>query len=102
MCYYSYIAGNQAGVELEKTMNMTRSLGLFGLYALAMAALAATSFGATKSVPATYIVNGKIVTNVEALLSASKGESVMKCTIVELKPSKSGTSFSLRTKKVNE
>lgn len=62
--------------------------------------ISATSFAAaSKSVPAIFHVNGKIVSAQEALMAASEQKEVYKCTQVELKPSKSGTSFSLRNKK---
>ena len=50
--------------------------------------------------PVTYLVSGKIVTAEQALNAALGKQEVFKCQVVELKPSKSGTSFSLRAKKV--
>lgn len=55
----------------------------------------------TSKAPAVYIVNGKNVSSVEALTAAMKNEDVLKCQSVELKPSKSGTSFSLKNKAAN-
>ncbi len=43
-----------------------------------------------------YVSNGKTLAPSDALLAASKGQAVSKCQPVEMKASKSGTSFSLR------
>lgn len=52
----------------------------------------------TTKQPATYLVAGKTVTAEQALNAALGQQEVLKCQSVELKPSKSGTSFSLRAK----
>lgn len=46
-----------------------------------------------------YFVSGKQVTSLEALNAAITKQEVLKCQSVELAPSKSGTSFSLKTPK---
>jgi hypothetical protein len=65
----------------------------FALYLLAtIAAVAAPN-------KPTFYVNGKPVPSSEAIMASLGGKSVLKCTEVEAKPSKTGTSIGLRAKK---
>lgn len=71
------------------------------IFVLIMVASTAQAKGRSKT-EVIYIVDGKQVSAVEAMEAAMRRGPVMKCQSVELKPSKSGTSFSLRAVKRGE
>jgi hypothetical protein len=53
----------------------------------------ASAGNAAKSVPATYSVNGKIVSAEEAVLAVLKGGQALKCQPVEAKATKTGVNL---------
>lgn len=71
---------------------MSKFLSIGVLFIITSTALAANEPIFTKSVP-------NAITADQAILASASGETVLKCTPVEMKVSKSGTSVSLRAKK---
>ena len=62
-------------------------------------AIGRIAFGAQKYDLKYTNEKGLELTQIQALLDASKDKTVYKCQTVEMKPSKTGTSFSLRNVK---